>query len=166
MQKCKVIFSIIEENSGLLSSIGFNIIFIFLFILISWFVFVYKKDFLSKIIIIVFALFSILFVTYFITDEYNKYAKLKKLYQEKKYKEIVGKIQNFENKKIKPGYNIITFKVGNIKFKFSNVYNSGGYNNTKDISSYVDTNKSIKIRYIEEYLQDTENIILYLEVCP
>jgi len=162
MNDCKIIFSILDRSS--FDLVSFYILLVFWIVLFTIY-YATKKTFLGNIIVIA----TFFGITYMTIDSfisfYTKINDLKKIYTSKKYKEVVGTISNFKEKRIKAGYVIETFKVKNIEFKFTNIEDAGGYNKTKSEGGILDNHQTVKIIYIDRYSYDIKNTILYLEVC-
>jgi len=162
MNNCKIIFSILDSNSLNIN----ELLFIFFLISIVLFtIFGIQKYFFQKVIAIIASLAIVFMIIQGNIESYLNITNFKKIYNDKKYKEVVGKISNFKEHKIKSGYIIDKFKVKNIEFEFTNIENSGGYNQTKSEGSILDNNQTVKIRYLNQHTNNTKNIILYLEVC-
>ena len=162
MDNCKIIFSILDNNSLNLNEFLF-ILFFTMVILFT--IFSIQKSFLKKIIGVVASLAIISMSINGTIESYLKITNFKEIYNNKKYKEVVGNILNFKEHKIKSGYIIVSFKVKDIEFEFTNVENTGGYNQTKSEGSILDNNQIVKIRYLNKHTNNTKNIILYIEVC-
>jgi len=162
MNNCKILFSILDSNS-------FNInesLFILFFIGIVLFtIFGIQKYFFQKVIAIIASLAILFMLIQGDIESYRSITNFKKIYNSKKYKEVVGKISNFKEHKIKSGYMIDSFKVKDIEFEFTNIENAGGYNQIKSEGSILENNQTVKIRYLNQHTNNTKNIILYIEVC-
>ena len=160
INKCTLIYSILNNDSGLLSDAFYSIIFFIVALLISLFVYFYKKNFFKKVVSIIF----IFYVTYItvpsIFSSFSRYLYLRNLYINKKYKEITGKIEELKVNNIYNRYKIISFKVNGVKFKYDNVTITGGYNKIGALKN----GQYVKVRYISEN-NKSKNLILYLEKC-
>ena len=161
MDNYKIVFSIFDSgyiNWYLLLSLFFAFI-------VAMGVFAVKESLIQRLFAILILLYGVYWVIDMEIDSYLNIAKLKKIYTNKKYKELVGKIYNFKENKIKAGYVIYTFNINNVEFKYSNIEINGGYNKTKSEGSILENNQTVKIRYVNKVAYDTKNLILYLEVC-
>jgi len=161
MNNCKIIYSILENSGGLISSTLSGVVFSIIFIGIYLVIFFITDDFLKR----VFSSFMIAWCLYLtIPSSFysaSKYLSLRSLYINQDYQEVVGKIKKFETKNIYNSYRVNTFEVNNIKFSYSDIATTGGYNKI----GLLKNNLYIKIRYISKEEIDLKNPILYLEVC-
>jgi hypothetical protein len=161
MNNCKIIYSILENSGGLLSSTLYGVVFTIIFIGIYLVIFFKIDDFFKRI----FAFFMIAWCLYiaipFSFHSASKYLSLRSLYSNQNYQEVVGKIKNFETKNIYNHYKVNIFEVNNIKFSYSDIATTGGYNKI----GLLTNNLYVKIRYISKEDIDLKNLILYLEVC-
>jgi len=162
MNNCKILFSILDTNS---LNINESLFIFFLIAIVLFTIFSIQKSFFQKAIAIIASLAIVFMIIQGNMESYFNITNFKKIYNNKKYKEVVGKISNFKEHKIKSGYIIDKFKVKNIEFEFTNIENSGGYNQTKSEGSILDNNQIVKIRYLNQHTNNTKNIILYIEVC-
>ena len=162
MNNCKIIFSILDSNSFNINELLFILFFTFIILIISFSI---KKYFVQKIIGIIAFLAIVSMSISGTIESYSQINSFKKLYKSKKYKEILGTISNFKERKIKSGYIIDSFKIKDIEFEFTNIENTGGYNLTKREGGILDNNQIVKIRYLNRHTNNTKNIILYIEMC-
>ena len=161
MNNCKILYSILENSGGLISSAISGVVFAIIFIGIYLVVFFKTNDFLKKI----FASFMIGWGLYILVpsifDSTSRYLSLRGLYNNQNYQEVVGKIKKFETKNIYNSYRVNSFEVNSIKFSYSNTTITGGYNKI----GLLKNNLYVKVRYILEEDIDLKNPILYLEIC-
>ena len=162
MNNCKIIFSILDSNS-----ININeLLFILFFTMIMVFtIFGIQKSSLRKTIGIVASLAIISMSIQGTMESYFKITNFKKIYNRKKYKDVFGNVSNFKARNITSGYTIVSFKIKDIEFEFTNVEDVGGYNQIKSEGSILDNNQMVKIRYLNKHTNNIKNIILYIEVC-
>ena len=161
MNNCKIIYSILENSGGLISTTLYGIVFAIVFIGIYLVVFFTIDDFLKRI----FSSFMIVWGLYitipFSFHSASKYLSLRSLYSNQNYQEVVGEIKKIETKNIYDRYRVNTFEVNNIKFSYSDIAITGGYNKI----GLLKNNLYVKIRYISKEDMDLKNPILYLEIC-
>ena len=163
VNKCTLIYSILNNDSGLLSDAFYSVIFFIVALLISFFVYFHKENFLKKAISIVFVLYAAYITIPSVFSSFSRYFYLRHLYIYKNYKEITGKIDELKIKNIYNRYKIISFKVNGVNFKYDNVTITGGYNKLGKLKN----KECVKIIYISEdnKSKNLKNLILYLEKC-
>jgi len=157
----KIIFSILDSNS---LNINESLFILFFIVIVLFIIFSIQKSFFQKAIAIIASLAIVFMIIQGDIESYLNITNLKEIYHNKKYKEVVGKISNFKEHKIKSGYIIDKFRVKDIEFEFTNIENLGGYNQTKSEGSILKNNQIVKIRYLNQHTNNTKNIILYIEV--
>ncbi len=165
MSRCEVLYSIVEDSSGLISTAVFIIIFTAVGIIVAVFIYKKSKDKLKKIVTIFFVTYILYIDIPLMYNSLSKYNELRNIYLDKHYKEAVGVISNYKVKKINEGYCRDSFEVNGTNFSYDSIAITGGYNKSQSDGGILKNGLYVKLKYIPIQKQFTKNLILSIELC-